>query len=453
MDGQTTKRAKLDTPALLAKKRDGEELNNSEIAAFIKGVVNGDVGPDQVGAFLMAVYVRGMSRDETVALTRALMASGDVVKWEPVLDEVQRKLVVDKHSTGGVGDKVSLPLAPALIACGCRVPMISGRGLGHTGGTLDKLEAIPGYNTACPPTELAKVVADVGGCIVGQSKDLVPGDRILYHTRDVTSTVSSLPLIVGSIMSKKLSESPAALVLDVKVGSAAFMKTLKDAEALATTMVEVGKQLGVNTRALLTEMDCPIGLTVGNSLEVYETVKCLNGEGPKDLDDLVILEGGHLLHQVGLAATPEEGMEKIADSIKTGTARDAFKRMCIARGATEETVDKLLKDPWSVLPKAKTKTVIKAEAKGFVQHIEAMPLAIAAGNLGAGRKKQDDVLDLGAGIELHVQRGDAVDVGTVWATVHHSVPIEDADIERIKGALVLADKAEAPKTRLVKVIQ
>eukprot|EP00043_Microstomoeca_roanoka_P004477 m.49898 g.49898 ORF g.49898 m.49898 type:complete len:446 (-) comp12511_c0_seq1:390-1727(-) len=442
----------LNVPALLAKKRDGLELTEGEILAFVKAVVAKQVGLDQVGAFLMATYIRGMNEKETAALTNALMQSGETIKWTD-LDASEKAVVVDKHSTGGVGDKVSLPLAPALVACGCKVPMIAGRGLGHTGGTLDKLESIPGYSIKKTPIELAEIVTRVGGCIVGQSETLVPGDRILYHTRDVTSTIDSLPLIVASIMSKKMSESLAALVLDVKVGEGAFMDTLERGRALATAMVAVGKELGVSVRGLLTEMDCPIGYMIGNALEVAESVDCLNGGGPEDLKELVCLQGGNLLHQVGLAATPEEGAAKIAESLQNGSARTSFKAMAAAVGASEDTLDLLFKDPWSVLPQATNKTPVIAEASGYVKHIKSMPLAIAARNLGAGRKKQDDILDLAAGLQLHVARGDHVAAGDAWITIHHDIPILPEDLKAIKGCLVLSTDPVEKQSRLIGVIE
>eukprot|EP01147_Barroeca_monosierra_P003296 gene3296-5986_t len=443
----------VDTPSILAKKRDGQVLSEEEIYGLVKGIVNGDVGVDQVGAFLMATYINGFTDTETAALTEALMHSGETLKWAGIIDDDQISKVVDKHSTGGVGDKVSLPLAPALVACGCKVPMISGRGLGHTGGTLDKLESIPGYNSFRSPQEVTTIVGQVGGCIVGQSSTLVPGDRILYHTRDVTSTVDSLPLIVASIMSKKLAESPSSLVLDVKVGDAAFMRTPDDGRALARAMVSVGKKLGVNTRALLTEMDCPIGSTIGNALEVFESVECLNGEGPSDLSELVALEGGHLLHQVGLVQTPEEGFRRIDASLKDGSARDSFKQMLVAVGVDDAVVEDLFKDPWSVLPTAPQKTQVFSEGSGYVSHIKAMPLAIAAGNLGAGRKKQTDLLDLSCGIQLLVSRGDKIRAGEAWAVIHHTREVDSDDLERIKQSLLLSEEPVTPQSRLLEVIQ
>ncbi|NWS61577.1 TYPH phosphorylase, partial [Chunga burmeisteri] len=274
-------------PALIRKKRDGERLEEEEIQSFVRGVTEGTAQQGQIGAMLMAIRLRGMDAAETLALTRAMAASGRALAWPPAW----RGLLVDKHSTGGVGDKVSLALAPALAACGCKVPMISGRGLGHTGGTLDKLEAIPGFCISQRPEQMQSILERVGCCIVGQSEELVPADRVLYGLRDVTATVDSLPLITASILSKKAAEQLSALVLDVKFGSAALYPTQESARELAQSLVAVGEQLGIHMVAVLSRMDEPLGRCVGNSLEVLEALECLEGGGPPDLRELVTTLG------------------------------------------------------------------------------------------------------------------------------------------------------------------
>ncbi|EDQ90590.1 uncharacterized protein MONBRDRAFT_31810 [Monosiga brevicollis MX1] len=381
MTASGTNDSQLRLPHIIASKRDGKALSPEQIHHFVKGVVSGSVAAEQIGALLMAIYCKGMDWQETTELTSALLHSGTTLSWDTPHP------IVDKHSTGGVGDKISLVLAPALAACGCWVPMISGRGLGHTGGTLDKLEAIPGFSVSQSKEDMEQILSKAGACIVGQTELIVPGDRILYAARDITSTVGSLPLIVASIMSKKVAEGLQHLVLDIKVGSAAFMQTEKQARELAEAMVEVGCNLNIETTAVLTEMDCPIGKAVGNAVEVVESIRALKGEGPADLLELVTVEGGQLLMQAGLATNLEHGRELIANSLQDGTALKAFRTMCEAQGVSSDTAAEICEQPEAVLLKAtKQQTTIKASTSGFVQHIEAMPLAEVLGELGAGRQ-------------------------------------------------------------------
>eukprot|EP00049_Salpingoeca_infusionum_P022777 m.8731 g.8731 ORF g.8731 m.8731 type:complete len:453 (-) comp5389_c0_seq1:1736-3094(-) len=442
MEAKKAKR-ELHVPTLLAAKREGEELKSEDISEFISSMLRGEVSHEQIGAFLMAVYWRGMTDEETTALTRALIDSGDTLNWSHL---PEGSTVVDKHSTGGVGDKISLVLAPALASCGCFVPMISGRGLGHTGGTLDKLDSIPGYSFEQPPTQLQATVAETGCAIVGQSETLVPGDRTLYRIRDVTSTVGCIPLIVASIMSKKIAERPSALLLDVKTGTAAFMDTMEKAVDLAEKMTAVGNRLGIKTIALVTEMSHPIGFMVGNALEVQESVECLQGKGPADLEDLVCLEGGHLLHTSGLAASADEGIAKIREVIKNGTALAKFSQMLQAQGVSKETADALTTNPTTVLPQAPQTLELKAAQSGFVEIIQAMPVAIVSGHLGAGRKKQDDVLDYSVGVQLKVARGAQITEGDTWAVIHfNKVAPTEADIASLQEALkIVPAKPEVP---------
>nr|XP_021402051.1 thymidine phosphorylase [Lonchura striata domestica] len=320
-------------PALIRKKRDGERLEDAEIRSFVRGVTEGTAQQGQIGAMLMAIRLRGMDAAETLALSRAMAGSGRTLAWPPAW----HGLLVDKHSTGGVGDKVSLALAPALAACGCKVPMISGRGLGHTGGTLDKLEAIPGFRVSQSPEEMQRILARVGCCIVGQSAELAPADRVLYGLRDVTATVDSLPLITASILSKKAAERLSALVLDVKFGEAALYPTQESARELAWSLVEVGTRLGIRTAALLSRMEQPLGRAVGNALEVLEALQCLGGGGPPDLRHLVTALGGVLLWQCGMAAGAEQGRERLARALDDGSALGTFEAMLGAQGVPPDT--------------------------------------------------------------------------------------------------------------------
>ncbi|NXT97996.1 TYPH phosphorylase, partial [Buphagus erythrorhynchus] len=345
-------------PTLIRKKRDGERLEDAEIRSFVRGVTEGTAQQGQIGAMLMAIRLRGMDAGETLALTQAMASSGRTLAWPPAW----HGLVVDKHSTGGVGDKVSLALAPALAACGCKVrgtqgwggdegslgvpvptcalpqvPMISGRGLGHTGGTLDKLEAIPGFRVSQSPEEMRHILEKVGCCIVGQSAELVPADRVLYGLRDVTATVDSLPLITASILSKKAAERLSALVLDVKFGGAALYPTQESARELARSLVEVGTHLGIRTAALLTRMEQPLGRAVGNALEVLEALECLGGSGPPDLRHLVTVLGGVLLWQCGVEQGAEQGRERLARALDDGSALGKFEAMLEAQGVPPDT--------------------------------------------------------------------------------------------------------------------
>ncbi|XP_014118215.1 PREDICTED: thymidine phosphorylase [Pseudopodoces humilis] len=332
-------------PTLIRKKRDGERLEDAEIRSFVRGVTEGTAQQGQIGAMLMAIRLRGMDAAETLALSRAMASSGRTLAWPPAW----HGLLVDKHSTGGVGDKVSLALAPALAACGCKVPMISGRGLGHTGGTLDKLEAIPGFRVSQSPEEMQQILERVGCCIVGQSSELVPADRVLYGLRDVTATVDSLPLITASILSKKAAERLSALVLDVKFGEAALYPTQESARELARSLVEVGTQLGIRTAAVLSRMEQPLGRAVGNALEVLEALECLGGSGPPDLRQLVTALGGTLLWQLGAA--------------------------------------------------------------GWVQRVRALPVARVLHGLGAGRSRAGDPVNPRVGAELLVGPGQHLRAG------------------------------------------
>ncbi|XP_067110993.1 thymidine phosphorylase isoform X3 [Osmerus mordax] len=397
---------------------------------------------------LMAIWQKGMETEETHALTKEMMHSGEVMSWPAEWEG----LVVDKHSTGGVGDKVSLVLAPALAACGCKVPMISGRGLAHTGGTLDKLESIPGFNIYQPVQQLQRILAEVGCCIVGQTETLVPADKVLYALRDATSTVDSLPLITGSIISKKGAESLSALVLDVKFGRAALYKDLASAKTLAQSLVTVGNSLGMRTGAVLSRMDAPIGRCVGNSLEVIESLEILKGRGSHTLIDLVTTLGGLLLVMSSRSASLEEGKRAVARTLQDGSALAKFQAMMQAQGVANHVACSLCSahtDYYSVLRRAQNQTELKTQRQGAhtrtytrkhthtqaqnqtelktqrqgtVLDVDGMVLAEVLHSLGAGRSKAGEPINHSVGAELLVSLGEQVDKGQPWLCVHFESP-------------------------------
>lgn len=427
----------LHIPDIIIKKRDGHALNQDEIEFFVEGVVNNSIQQAQLGAMLMAIFVNHLNNEETTHLTRAMTHSGDVLHWP----EEWRGKIVDKHSTGGVGDKVSLVLAPALAACGMKVPMVSGRGLGHTGGTLDKLEAIPGFRVSLSDLEMKKVLDEVGCCIVGQTSNLVPADKIMYATRDVTGTTDSIGLIASSIISKKAAEDLDALVLDVKVGRGAFLKDETMARELARRMVDAGNGSGVNTAALLTSMDSPIGHMVGNALEVVESIYCLHGEGPDDLMDLTVKLGGHLLYRAGKASGVKEGCHLISDTLHDGSAITKFCAMMKAQGVKPNLAEQLSTkgvDVTKLLPKAKYITELKSPYTGFVHDIDAMKCAIVSGKLGAGRTKSGDPVNFAVGLELNTDVGNKIDKDALWVRIHHDDSVVPEDLlSMLKDAIII----------------
>ena len=396
------------TVDLIIRKRDGGELSGAEIRSLVDGVVRGEVPDYQASAFLMAVVCRGMTAAETAALTRAMIDSGEVIDLSRVTGPL-----VDKHSTGGVGDKVSLVLAPLAASCGLRVPMMSGRSLGHTGGTLDKLESIPGYRTDLGPARFVEGLERIGFAMIGQSESVVPADRKLYALRDVTGTVESIPLITASILSKKFAEGAEALVFDVKSGSGAFMKTVEDARALARSLVTTCIGLGRRVAALITDMDEPIGRAVGNFVEVEEAVGCLQGRGPSDLEGLTLRLAGWMLALGGLCAGPEEG-ERIARArLADGSAWRRFLANVEFQGGDVET----LLDPRRS-PRARVVRPVRCPADGVVTRIDAYQVGLASVILGAGRSRADDRVVPTAGIRLARIRGEAVRRGDELALVH-----------------------------------
>ena len=393
---------------LISKKRDGGHLSAAEIRSFIRGATNGTVPDYQTAALLMAVFFRGLDDRELAAWTDAMLRSGQVLDLSAVKG---RK--VDKHSTGGVGDKVSIALAPLVAAAGVPVPMISGRGLGHTGGTLDKLEAIPGFRVDLPIERFVRQVQRIGVSMIGQTADLAPADRKLYALRDVTATVESIPLIAASIMSKKLAAGIDGLVLDVKVGRGAFMATIENASALAQTLVGIGKRAGKQVWAVLTAMDQPLGLAVGNALETAEAIRLLHGEAPADLVDVTLELGARMLVLGGKARDVDAGMRKLERLIQSGRALQKMRAMVEAQGGDPRMVD----DP-SLLPKAPVARAVKAPRPGYVQAIDAHAVGVAAMLLGAGRSKAEDEVDPAVGIVLRRKVGADVRRGDELATVY-----------------------------------
>lgn len=454
-DSSTDENRNVSILEIIGKKRDGHVLNEQEIEIFVQGVVKGTIQDVQLGAMLMAMYIRSLDNEETTNLTRAMTHSGDVLKWP----EEWKGSVVDKHSTGGVGDKVSLVLAPALAACGVKVPMVSGRGLGHTGGTLDKLESIPGFKVSLTHDEMLKVLQDVGCCIVGQTSNLVPADKILYATRDVTSTTENIGLITSSIISKKVAESLDALVLDVKVGKGAFLKDERSARELANRMVKAGNGSGVQTVALLTDMDSPLGLMVGNALEVAESISCLHGDGPQDLTDLVIRLGGQLLFKAGKATGLQEAHNMVNGTLHNGTAIAKFAEMMKAQGVESEIADRLCQkesDVFEILPKSKYSTELKTKMTGYVHDIDAMKCAIVTGKLGAGRTKAGESISFGVGLHLSTNVGSQIEEGSTWVTVYHNEEtLPEALISLLQDALLIRPellKTAHKGTRVIDVI-
>ncbi len=426
----------MNVVSLISKKRDGGELTDDEIGALIAGYVSGDVPDYQMSSWAMAVFLRGMTVAETAALTEHMLHSGVTFEW-PEGESPK----VDKHSTGGIGDKVSLPLAPLLACCDLQVPMISGRGLGATGGTLDKLQAIPGFRTDLVMDEFQRICREVGCVISGATVDLVPADRKLYALRDVTGTVPSIPLITASIMSKKLAEGLDALVLDVKHGSGAFMKTLDDARALARSMVDTGKRMGVPTVALLTDMNQPLGRMAGNANEVNESVEMLMGQGPADLMEVTLELGAELLVLTKREPTREAARHRLEKAISSGAGLEKFAEMVAAQGG-----DLNAKRP--VAPAHE----ITSPWAGYVAKIDTERLGYVIINLGGGRKQLGDTLDLSVGIEMLVRLGDKVDAHQPLARIFASADAV-AHVKRdLLAAITIGDEAPLPPPLIVERI-
>ena len=392
---------------IITKKKHGEELTDEEIREFVTEYTEGRIPDYQVSALMMAIYFRGMTDRETSTLTMAMSTSGDTVD----LSEFGT-LTVDKHSTGGVGDKTTLVVAPIAASLGCRLAKMSGRGLGHTGGTVDKLESFPGFDTGLTPEKFFAQVRSEGIAVVGQSGNLAPADKKLYALRDVTATVDSIPLITSSIMSKKLAAGSASIVLDVKCGSGAFMREPEDAETLATKMVEIGKRCGRNMAALITNMDIPLGYAIGNSLEVKEAYEVLSGRGPADLREVCVELASNMV-SLSLGYTYEDAKSKVISAIESGLARDKFTSWIIAQGG-----DPTLAANPALLPESGIKHPVLATKAGYITKMNAEQIGIASVVLGAGRETKDSVIDHSAGIVLTKKLGDKVEIGDTLCYLH-----------------------------------
>ena len=405
---------RFDVVDLIHTKRDKGALDTDQINWLVDAYTRGYVGDEQMAAMTMAIFINGMERDEIRDLTMAMIASGETLSFEGL-----GKATTDKHSTGGVGDKITLPLAPLVASFGVAVPQLSGRGLGHTGGTLDKLESIPGWRADLSNEEFYAQLRGVGGVICAAGAELAPADKKLYALRDITGTVDAIPLIASSIMSKKIAEGTSSLVLDVKVGSGAFMKTLDRANELATVLVQLGKDAGVNTSALLTDMSTPLGKKIGNSLEVEESVEVLSGGGPADVVELTVELAREMLSLSGMPdVDPRE-------NLNNGKALDVWRKMISAQGG----------DPDAKLPKATDSHIIRASQSGFISKLEALSIGVASWRLGAGRERKEDQVQFGAGVELHAQLGDHVKAGEPVMTLYTDTP------ERYERAIAIAEEA------------
>jgi len=394
---------------VIASKRDGGTLSQAEIDFFIAGLGSGEVPDYQASALLMAIYLRGMNAEETAHLTSAMVRSGERVDLSDIPG-----VKVGKHSTGGVGDKVSIVLAPVAAACGVVVPKMSGRGLGHTGGTLDKLESIPGFRIDLSIAEFKQVLRTVGTSIIGQTKTLAPADKTLYALRDVTATIESIPLIAASIMSKKLAEGSSALVLDVKCGDGAFMKDVARARSLARAMVAIGSHAGVRTEAVLTSMEAPLGRSVGNALEIVECIATLKGQGPARLTRVVCGLGARMVVLAGIEASAEAAAVRVERALSSGRALETFARMVQAQGGDPAVIDR-----GERLPTAPDRDVVRATRAGYVTAIRAEGIGRASAVLGAGRERAGDPVDHAVGVVLEVEPGDRVDHGQPLVTLHH----------------------------------
>jgi pyrimidine-nucleoside phosphorylase len=426
---------------LIAQKRNGNPLTTEQIRFLVDGYVRGNIPDYQISALLMAVFFRSMNHEETVALTRAIVDSGVTLDFSDLDGPV-----IDKHSTGGVGDKTSIIIAPLVAACGVFVPMISGRGLGHTGGTLDKLESIPGFKVNLALNEFKTIVRRTGAALIGQTAELAPGDKKLYALRDVTSTVESIPLIVASIISKKVAEGIDGLVLDVKTGSGAFMKTLEDSRALARALVSTGRLLGMKVTALITNMEEPLGHAVGNSAEIVECVEILKGGGPEDLKTVSLALAAEMLVLAGLASSAEQALDLLERRIVSGEALDKLREIIRAQGGKAEIVEEDLH-----LPQASHRHELRAPRKGYVRRVQAEPIGKAAMLLGAGRETVDSVIDHAAAVWVRRKRGEQVDAGDPLCT------LEFNDSRRLEEAISLAAAAfeigEAPPSKLNLVLE
>lgn len=426
---------------IIEKKRDGKSLTKEEIEFFVNGYTHGEVPDYQASSLAMAIFFQDMNDEERAALTMSMVNSGEKIDLSDI-----NGIKVDKHSTGGVGDTTTLVLAPLVAAVGVPVAKMSGRGLGHTGGTIDKLESVKGFNVEISEKDFIKLVNDNQVAVIGQSDNLTPADKKLYALRDVTGTVNSIPLIASSIMSKKIAAGADAIVLDVKTGSGAFMKTLDDAEALAHAMVRIGNNVGRNTMAIISDMSQPLGNAIGNALELKEAIATLKGNGPKDLTELVLTLGSQMVVLAEQATSLDEARQMLIDAIKTGKALNKFKTFLSNQGGDDSIVDSPEK-----LPSAKYQVEFKAKKDGYITEIIANEIGVASMMLGAGRQTKEDVIDLGVGIVLNKKVGEHVEKGENILTIHTNTKEIDDILYKLDNSITIESKGEAP-TLIHKII-
>ncbi|WP_145431312.1 pyrimidine-nucleoside phosphorylase [Staphylococcus haemolyticus] len=426
---------------IIEKKRDGKSLSKEEIEFFIKGYTNGDIPDYQASSLAMAIFFQDMNDEERAALTMAMVNSGDVIDLSKI-----NGIKVDKHSTGGVGDTTTLVLAPLVAAVGVPVAKMSGRGLGHTGGTIDKLESIKGFHVEISEEDFIKLVNENQVAVIGQSGNLTPADKKLYALRDVTGTVNSIPLIASSIMSKKIAAGADAIVLDVKTGNGAFMKTLEDAEALAHAMVSIGNNVGRNTMAIISDMSQPLGRAIGNALELKEAIDTLNGKGPEDLTELVLTLGSQMVVLANRAKTLEEARQLLNEAIENGSALEKFKTFLENQGGDASVVDAP-----ELLPTATYHIEYKAQSSGVVSELIANEIGVASMMLGAGRQTKEDEIDLSVGIVLNKKVGDVVKEGESLLTIHSNRENVDDVIKKLDESIEIQAQATTP-TLIHKII-
>ncbi|MBB3906724.1 pyrimidine-nucleoside phosphorylase [Anoxybacteroides rupiense] len=420
---------------LIAKKRDGQSLTNEEIQFIMNGYTNGDIPDYQMSAWAMAVFFRGMTEEETAALTLAMVHSGETIDLSKI-----EGIKVDKHSTGGVGDTTTLVLGPLVASVGVPVAKMSGRGLGHTGGTIDKLESVPGFHVEINNSQFIELVNQNKIAVIGQTGNLTPADKKLYALRDVTATVNSIPLIASSIMSKKIAAGADAIVLDVKTGAGAFMKDLEDARALAEAMVEIGKRVGRKTMAIISDMSQPLGYAIGNALEVKEAIDTLKGEGPEDLQELCLVLGSHMVYLAEKAASLEEARAMLEKAMQDGSALNTFKKFLAAQGGDVSVID----DP-SKLPQAKYQIELIAQEDGYVTEIVADAVGTAAMLLGAGRATKESSIDLAVGLVLRKKIGDAVHKGESLVTIYsNSEQVDEVKNMLYENIKITPEPVQAP---------
>ena len=426
---------------IIEKKRDGKSLTKEEIEFFVNGYTHEEVPDYQASSLAMAIFFQDMNDEERAALTMSMVNSGEKIDLSDI-----NGIKVDKHSTGGVGDTTTLVLAPLVAAVGVPVAKMSGRGLGHTGGTIDKLESVKGFNVEISEKDFIKLVNDNQVAVIGQSGNLTPADKKLYALRDVTGTVNSIPLIASSIMSKKIAAGADAIVLDVKTGSGAFMKTLDDAEALAHAMVRIGNNVGRNTMAIISDMSQPLGNAIGNALELKEAIATLKGNGPKDLTELVLTLGSQMVVLAEQATSLDEARQMLIDAIKSGKALNKFKTFLSNQGGDDSIVDSPEK-----LPSAKYQVEFKAKKDGYITEIIANEIGVASMMLGAGRQTKEDVIDLGVGIVLNKKVGEHVEKGENILTIHTNTKEIDDILYKLDNSITIESKGEAP-TLIHKII-